>query len=118
MGDYRRVRRLPRGLHFSVARKGAVMTPHPRTRLVNFRVTQEEMERLIALATRAEMSVSDYVRTQLVLGREQVSLHDRMAALEAAVKRMSARQQGRLNVSTEAPSLREVEGIWGQEYSR
>jgi len=70
-----------------------IVTPHPRTRLVNFRLTQEELERLIAKATRAEMSVSDYVRTQLVLGREQVSLHDRMAALEAAVERIAARRR-------------------------
>ena len=69
------------------------MTPHPRTRLVNFRVTQEEFERLIALATRAEMSVSDYVRTQLVLNREQIGVENRLAALEAAVERISARRR-------------------------
>ena len=67
------------------------MTPHPRTRLVNFRLTQEELERLIAKATRAEMSVSDYVRTQLLVGREQIGVENRVAALEAAVERISAR---------------------------
>ena len=69
------------------------MTPHPRTRLVNFRLTQEELERLIAKATRAEMSVSDYVRTQLLVGREQIGVENRLAALEAAIERMMARRR-------------------------
>ena len=85
------------------------MTPHPRTRLVNFRVTQEEFERLIALATRAEMSVSDYVRTQLVLNREQIGVENRLAALEAAVKRMDARRsenrRGKLKTTPAIPGL-------------
>lgn len=70
------------------------MTPHPRTRLVNFRVTPEEMEHLAAKANAAGLSVSTYVRTQLVMGREQMALENRLVtALEAAVERISARRR-------------------------
>lgn len=65
---------------------------HPRTRMVNFRVTPEEYERMLGLANAAECSVSDWVRTQIVLQREQTGMEDRVSVLEQAVERILARR--------------------------
>lgn len=64
-----------------------------RTQLVNFRLTPQEFQALRARADAADMSVSDFVRTQLLVGREQIGVENRLAALEAAVERMVARRR-------------------------
>lgn len=65
----------------------------PRFKMVNFRVTPEEFDHLRAKADVANLSVSEYVRTAILVTRQQVAMENRVAALEEAVRRIAERRR-------------------------